>query len=723
MGTAKDLSRLSVCEAALAYSKRKWPVLPLHSVINGRCTCGAGTCKSPGKHPVLRGGSKNASIESTLVERWFSGEVPRNVAIATGAPSGLLILDVDPRHDGERSLDLLEAKLGPLPTSHLVSTGGGGSHYYFSVYGVAIRNSAGTLGAGLDVRGDGGYVVAPPSQHTSGNIYRWLSKETELSAPPPVPSAALQALLGLKLDRLTSFEANASPIAEGGRNSALMSLAGGLRRKGFDEAEIIRALIKGNSERCRPPLPVVEVLEICSSVMRYAPAPSGKSGPSASIGNIERSRLTASIPSASAKALAQVGTADGTPLVSDRELWPSPVEGAELLDAIVARFKRHIALPNSHLEAMVLWATFTHAHDAFTTSPILALISPDRRCGKTTALALLRRLVSRPLAASNITPAAVFRAVDRWRPTLLIDEADTFIEGSEELRGILNSGHQRDMAAVIRSVGEQHEPRSFSTWCPKVIAKIGSLSDTLGDRAVIIPMKRKRVSDSTQQFDAKNDLEWSKLASQMARWAADNFGIFRDAKPPIPAMLHDRARDNWRPLLAIGAAAGPRWQQASFDCATHLMSLLDPEDTESSRTLLLADIRDVLARRQVSRITSRDLCAALSEMDDRPWPEWQGSRPLSPRQLATLLRPFGVAPKSTRFPNFGTPKGYEIDQFTDAFSRYLNAEAATPQQSPTGLQSEVDDLSAGRHDNEVRSGVAVLRNLAPDLDHASGAGR
>lgn len=157
----------------------------------------------------------------------------------------------------------------------------------------------------------------------------------------------------------------------------------------------------------------------------------------------------------------------------ETEPWPEAVDGGELLAKLAATCRRYIVLPEHADVALALWIVFTHCVDAVSVAPILALTSPEKRCGKSTVLALLRRLVQRAMAAANISAAALFRAVEAWAPTLLIDEADTFMGATEELRGILNSGHTRDSAFVIRTVGDDHEPRRFSTWGAKAIALIG----------------------------------------------------------------------------------------------------------------------------------------------------------------------------------------------------------------------------------------------------------
>lgn len=129
--------------------------------------------------------------------------------------------------------------------------------------------------------------------------------------------------------------------------------------------------------------------------------------------------------------------------------------------------------------------------DVVQVAPLAVITAPEKRCGKSQLLFILGRLVYRPLAASNITAAALFRSIDLWGPTLLIDEADAFIKDNEELRGLLNCGHTRDSAYIIRVVGDNFTPTRFNVWGAKALAGIGHLSETLMDRSVTLELRRK----------------------------------------------------------------------------------------------------------------------------------------------------------------------------------------------------------------------------------------
>lgn len=361
--------------------------------------------------------------------------------------------------------------------------------------------------------------------------------------------------------------------------------------------------------------------------------------------------------------------------------WPEPVEGATLLDAIRDAIRRHLALERGAAEAIALWVLFAHTHDAHRSSPRLAFISPVPECGKTTALSILGDLVSRPLKASNITAAVIFRMIEKYRPTLLIDEADTFLHGNEDMRGILNSGHTRATAVVWRCDGDNHEPTGFSTWAPLTIAKIGKLPATLESRSVVIEMRRRRPDEPVEPIRAEHSAAYRELARKAVRWAADHVGVLRASEPKMPEGLYNRTRDNWKPLLAIANAAGGHWPETARSVAVRLSGCA--EDPSQS-VQLLGDIRRVFDTKNEDRLSSSGLCGELGGMEDRPWCDFGSDGfQIKPKQLAKLLKPFGIVPNSVRIGD-RTPKGYTRADFDDVFARYLPASppaSATPQQS------------------------------------------
>lgn len=390
----------------------------------------------------------------------------------------------------------------------------------------------------------------------------------------------------------------------------------------------------------------------------------------------------------------EASTKSDTGFLADVEPWPDPVDGADLLDELVDKARRHLYLPAGGPETVALWTVHTHAHDAAEVSPILAATSPTPECGKTTTLTLLQGTVRKALPASNITAAALFRAVEKYKPTLLIDEADTFLHDNDELRGVLNSGHARAGAYVVRTVGDTHEPEVFRTWAPKAIALIGKLPATLASRAVHIELKRLAPGETVEPLRLHQLDNLQPLQRQAARWAGDNLEKLRHHEPSIPPELYGRAADNWRPLLSIADLAGGQWPQRARQAA---ITLSATRSEQTAGILLLEDLRSLFDGRD--RLATAEILEALNAMDDRPWPEWTRGREMTARGLGKLLQPFGIKPRTIRFPN-GVAKGYELEQLGDAFSRYL-----PPKLSVTPLQPA--DRAEKRPSASVTSGGHV----------------
>ena len=291
------------------------------------------------------------------------------------------------------------------------------------------------------------------------------------------------------------------------------------------------------------------------------------------------------------------------------------------------------------------------------------------------------------MPTANITSAALFRTVEKWEPTVIIDEADTFLRDNDELRGVLNSGHVRGSGGVIRTVGDNHEPRRFSTWAPKAIALIGALPDTLADRSIPVRLRRKRPDESVERvrLDRMDDL--TVLKRQAARWAADNLDALRGADPDVPVGLHDRAADNWRTILSIADLAGGGWPDRARETARALSA--DGDDDASAKVMLLVDIRALFAERHTDRITSVDLVLALVAMEERPWPEWRKGNPITARSVARLLAGFFIKPRPLRIDGQSVAKGYLLDDFKDIFPRYVPDLSVTRlQPNETGPSSE-----------------------------------
>ena len=326
-------------------------------------------------------------------------------------------------------------------------------------------------------------------------------------------------------------------------------------------------------------------------------------------------------------------------------------------------------------DAVALWVVHTYLLDSFQITPRLAIRSPVKRCGKTTLLDVIARLIFRPLASANATASAVFRTIEAYRPTLSIDEA-AFLRDHDDLRRVLHSGHRVGGAALL-TVGEDHEPRLFKTYAAVAVALIGKLTDELADRSVTVDLKRRLASESITPFRLDRTAHLDVLARKTARWAADNAERVRDTDPKMPAGLFNRDADNWRPLLAIAEVVGGNWPEQAREDAALCCKVAGVEDA-GQLELLLGDIRDIIGAK--TEMSSADLVKSLVAIEGHTWAEMgKGRKPLTQNRLARMLKPLGIAPDNVG-PEDARVRGYRMEWFKEAFDRYLEP---VPEAPPT----------------------------------------
>ena len=234
---------------------------------------------------------------------------------------------------------------------------------------------------------------------------------------------------------------------------------------------------------------------------------------------------------------------------------------------------------------------------------------------------------------------------------------------NDELRGVLNSGHSRATAFVIRCQGEGNEPRCFSTWAAIALAGIGTLPATLADRSIEIKLKRKTTSEPAQRLDCHARGALGEVARKIARWALDNRARVQSAEPLLPDTLDDRASDNWRPLIDLADTAGGKWPGRARAAA---LALSGRRNDDGIAVAVLAAIKDLFAAQHTDRLGSKRIVAALTADPTARWGESNRGKPLSEAQLARLLRPFEIYPTS-----FGNARGYRLVDCQDAFARYV----------------------------------------------------
>ncbi|NPU91912.1 MAG: DUF3631 domain-containing protein [Gammaproteobacteria bacterium] len=363
--------------------------------------------------------------------------------------------------------------------------------------------------------------------------------------------------------------------------------------------------------------------------------------------------------------------------------WPDSVDGSALLSEITGTIRRHIIGEPETMRAAALWCVMTWLVDVVRVCPIANVTAPEKRCGKSELLSILGRLSSRPLQVSGVSPAALFRCIELWKPTLLIDEVDAFLSENEEARGILNAGFTRDSAFIIRCVGDDHTPTPFNIWGAKALCGIGKIQDTLADRSIPLRLRRKKPGETVERQGHSDPAMWERLRRMIARFADDVAPAIKDARPCTIQGLNDRANDCWEPLLAIAEIAGGDWPRQARQAAITLHGI--EEDAPSIGAELLRDIKAVFDDKNTSKVFTADLLEALTSDDEQPWATWNRGKPISPRQLASKLADFGIKSKQIRIGSVTGKKGFEADDFKDAWGRYLSP--ATPEKWSTPLQA------------------------------------
>lgn len=640
--------------SALNAARRGWLVIAVHGRLEGGgCGCGNPACNSTAKHPLTSHGLLDGTSDITAIQQWWNRSPDANVGFVTGAQSGIVALDIDPRHGGLESLRELEEQYGHLPDGPRVRTGGGGEHIFFRHPGGHVKSRAG-VAPGIDVRGDGGYVVVPGSVHSTGKSYVWEHGKTPSKLPlPPIPDWLLKKLQQQPPQQRSEMVTDSQPaIREGKRNSTLASLAGTMRKRGLAQEAITAALLIQNRERCEPPLDEGEVERIAASIGRYEP-------------EVEQQN-TARSP-----------TLEGLPvkLSPEQEIYitrweRNPVSGVWAVRLFEAFFNEFLILPNGMAFVLALWAIATHTFDTFDCFPYLGVTSPTKRCGKTRVAEILELLCARALMSVNVSEAALFRSIEAEQPTVIIDEAESLrnknSERAQYLLSLLQSGFRKG-AVVIRCDGKNHDVRKFPVYCPKAVLAIGNLPDTLRDRSILVSMRRRLKGEHVDRFRrraaAERALGIRILMNGWLRAHAEKIAeAYRKQKLDF---LQDREADIWEPIFATASVAVPERLKELEQISLQLSSEKNKLDVDNSRGIrLLADVREVFEKSRRKKLETEQLILKLGDLPENPWGELNATR------LARLLRPFGIAPRQMWIDE-GNRRGYDSADFEQAFAAYL----------------------------------------------------
>ncbi|WP_300611048.1 DUF3631 domain-containing protein [Trebonia sp.] len=372
---------------------------------------------------------------------------------------------------------------------------------------------------------------------------------------------------------------------------------------------------------------------------------------------------------------------------------PTVGDGALVLSEVRGILTRYVVFPAPEAaDAATLYAAATHVANELEFASRLVIRSPVKRCGKSRLLDVLVQLVRNPLVTSDISAAALVRSVsEQDPPTIMLDEADAIFgkalkgdEKAEHLRGILNAGFGRDRPykrwdITLRRV------ENCPTFAMAVIAGIGSMPDTIEDRAVIITLRRKTEAESVAKYRTRRDKPVVRaVGDRLAAWIEGIAPEAGKAEPDMPTGLHDRAEDVWEALIAIADLAGGDWPARARKAAQVLTAAAGDTADSTLGERLLADLRLVFGDQ--AAMHGETILTELHGISEAPWNDYFG-RPLNQRDLAKLLKPYGVSSTDVKVDGVNR-KGYRRDHLHDAWRRYAPGGSATSATSATGQVSD-----------------------------------
>ncbi len=382
---------------------------------------------------------------------------------------------------------------------------------------------------------------------------------------------------------------------------------------------------------------------------------------------------------------------------------------AELLKLCKRWVRQYVILSEEQAIVLAAWILHTWAFDAAETTPYIHITAPERECGKSRLMETLADLAFNPVRSGGMTAAALVLCIDAKGPTIFLDEMDTQFGGdkeySETMRGILNEGFRKG-GKFYKVGGKNHELRELNAYCPKCLAGIGKLPETVSSRSIAIEMRRKTHAEEVKPMrQREREILARPIRARLERWKVRGAeSKLEKIRPAAIDSLGDRQNDICEPLLAIGEVAGG-------DCLLRLKSALvavlksSASENVSMGVSLLKDIRSIFTERGVEKIFSKELAGALCEIEGRPWADWNRGCGLRPNDLARLLGKYRIHPQKV---SIGTDKlqGYRAEVFEDVWKRYCPAPpacAGTSEPSASSLAQSGSGTTPGS-----RSGDTIL---------------
>ena len=396
-----------------------------------------------------------------------------------------------------------------------------------------------------------------------------------------------------------------------------------------------------------------------------------------------------------------------------------PVDGAQVAEAIARFFRRYFVLDEAYFTILAIWTLYTHVFEAFDYTPYLSITSPTKRCAKSNLCSALGVLVARPWKTQSVSAAALARKIEKERCTMILDEADQAFKGPAEytsaLQGALNSGFEQG-GTYSRCVGEgtSMESKDFSTFCPKVIAGIKRLPDTVTDRSIPLRIQRKGKEQVERFRSRKYKPEGAVIKKQAEIWAEGVRADIGFHQPQVIEELNDRAWDVCEPLMAIAETIGQGWDVKLRTALLKAFGSGSAEDDDIG-VKLLRDIRDVIADDE-DKIFSTDLLSRLKAIETSPWADWNSGKGLSTNSLGQKLKDFEIRPRKVRIGDRSL-QGYLRESFKDAWNLYVVS--PTPSSNLKTEQPEQPHKDAGEtlfSRPEQKLHVPVAKNEKSPID-------
>ncbi|MEV0035227.1 DUF3631 domain-containing protein [Streptomyces sp. NPDC050804] len=362
------------------------------------------------------------------------------------------------------------------------------------------------------------------------------------------------------------------------------------------------------------------------------------------------------------------------------------IDGAEILDKVRKALETFIIFSSQHHEvAVTLWIAATHIQPALYFAPRLTVCGPESQCGKSRVLHVARELAHAPYITENVSPAALFRRLDRNQgdpETVLLDEIDALFsngksEKAEEIRSLINAGFDRNSGGVTRCEpcpGGGYEDRTFNVFGMLAVCGIDMPPETIVNRSVVVPMRRRAPDEEVTPFQVQTDRIWlGEIRDDLALWLRPRIGVLANTVPNSP--LADRPADVWQSLLIVADEAGGDWPKLARAAAVAMNAAQKRVLQENNiGYLLLAACREAfeevggISGEPMNFLETERLLDLLNAPEDAPWQRWDRGDGLSGRRLSKLLSGYGIRPVRN---TTGTKRGYNRASFEDAWRRYL----------------------------------------------------